>query len=419
MTNVFENVADILEGRDDASPTIQKLNWKTELLRSEYGALKPLLANAITVLTYAPQFSGVIRYDDFSSRTMLMAPAPWDSNAPWIPRPWTSTDDIRTAEWLQRQGIAINANVAAQAVTAVSENYKFHPVADYLDSLEWDGTPRLQNWMTNSLGVPQNAYHRDVGRCSLIAAVARIRQPGSKVDTMPILEGAQGLGKSTLLRTLFRPWYSDEIADLGSKDAAMQLNGAWLIEISELDAMSRADVGRTKAFISRTADRYRPPYGSRVIERPRSCVFWGTTNSDSYLKDDTGGRRFWPVKATKVDIDGIATVRDQLWAEARDRYASGEKWWFQDADVQKSAVEEQQARYVGDPWDQIIGTYVAERSYVTIDEILRDGINLSPGQWGQAEQNRVGRCLRSRGFERYQRRHGDDRVSAYRRPNPS
>jgi predicted P-loop ATPase len=231
---------------------------------------------------------------------------------------------------------------------------------------------------------------------------------------MPILEGAQGRGKSTLLRVLFEPWHSDEIADFGSKDAAMQLSGAWLIEISELDAMSRADAGRIKAFISRTTDRYRPPYGTRVIEQPRSCVFWGTTNSDGYLRDDTGGRRFWPVKIGRIDIDGLAAVRDQLWAEAQHAYGAGEKWWFQSPDVQNAAEEEQRARYEGDPWDAMISKYVANRSFVTIPEVLTEVINLPTGQWAQREQNRVSRCLRSLSFTRCQRRKSGQLVWGYR-----
>lgn len=391
-------------------------DWRADLLKSEHGVLKPLLANAITLFGNAPPFVGLIKLDEFAARIMLLGAPPWESSGKnWVPRSWSNTDDIRAAEWLQRQGIAVNATIAGQAVTAVAEKQRFHPVIDYLDRREWDGQARLDTWLTKYLGTANTPYHSHVGRCSLIAAVARIRSPGSKVDTMPILEGAQGLGKSSLLRLLFAPWYSDEIADFGSKDAAMQLSGAWLIEISELDAMSRADAGRIKAFISRTTDRYRPPYGSRVIEQPRSCVFWGTTNSDGYLRDDTGGRRFWPIKVGRVDMEGLAAIRDQLWAEAQHAYKNGEEWWFQNQDLQDAAANEQRARYEGDPWDAMIESYTEVRSSVTIPEVLTKVLNLSAGQWGQREQNRVSRCLRSLGFERYQRRKGKTRPWAFRR----
>jgi predicted P-loop ATPase len=407
----FERVVRIIEG----SLEQPDCDWKTKLLRTEHGALKPLLANAITVLSNAKPFAKAIELDKFANRIMLRAAPPWEGCSAWSPRAWSNSDDIRAAEWLQHLGVAVNTNIASQAVTAAAEEKAYHPVIEFLDRCKWDQQPRLASWMTKYLGAKNDEYHSQVGRCSLIAAVARVRSPGSKVDTMPILEGAQGLGKSTLLRLLFEPWYSDEIADFGSKDAAMQLNGAWLIEISELDAMTRADAGRIKAFISRTTDRFRPPYGSRVIEQPRSCVFWGTTNSDGYLRDDTGGRRFWPVKVSRVDIEGIRAIRDQLWAEAQHAYAAGEKWWFQSQEVQTAASDEQRARYEGDPWDAMIGKFVATRTFVTIPEILTEVINLPPGQWEQREQTRVSRCLRSLGFERRQRRTGNDRVWGYRR----
>ena len=190
----------------------------------------------------------------------------------------------------------MNTRTASEAVTAVAEEQSFHPVEDYLRGIQWDGHERLQSWLSSCLGAEDNKYNKTIGVCALVAATARIFVPGCKVDTIPILEGGQGLGKSTALKTLFAPWFSDELADLGSKDAAMQLEGVWLIEVSELDAMSRSEVGRIKAFVSRTADRYRPPYGSRVVEQLRSCVFWGTTNSETYLQDETGARRFWPIK---------------------------------------------------------------------------------------------------------------------------
>jgi len=390
-------------------------DWKADLLRSEHGALKPLLANAITILSKAEPFAEIIKLDRFAGRVVLAGAPPWDHSDRWSPRVWSNTDDIRAAEWLQRFGIAVNANIASQAVTAAGDINGYHPVVEYLDGCKWDGRPRLQSWLKTYLGADDTEYHSQVGQCALIAAIARIRAPGSKVDTMPILEGAQGLGKSSLLRTLFEPWYSDEIADFGSKDAAMQLNGAWLIEISELDAMSRADAGRIKSFISRTTDRYRPPYGNRVIEQPRCCVFWGTTNSDGYLKDDTGGRRFWPVRVRNIDIKGLAAARDQLWAEAQQMFVQGQTWWLQSKSVQIAAAEEQQARYEGDPWDAMISKFVATRSFVTIPQILTEVINLPSGQWERREQSRVASCLRALKFERCQKRTGKDRTSGYRR----
>ena len=310
----------------------------------------------------------------------------------------------------------MNTQTAAQAVEAVARDRAFHPVMDYLCSLEHDGKARSGTWLSTCLGADQTAYNETVGRAMLIAAVARIFQPGCKVDTVPIFEGAQGAKKSTAVKALFDPWFSDELADLGSKDAAMQTRGVWGIEVSELDAMSRMEVSRIKAFITRTTDRFRPPYGSRIIESPRSCVFWGTTNSDGYLKDETGGRRFWPVKIGRINVDLLHEQRDQLWAEAVVLYRANFPWWITKAETLKDAERHQRDRYIGDPWDDIIGAYAMLNAEVTISDVLTNALHIDKARWTQTEQNRVARCLRALGYQRIQVRTGDKRSWKYRKP---
>jgi predicted P-loop ATPase len=212
------------------------------------------------------------------------------------------------------------------------------------------------------------------------------------------LEGAQGTLKSTALKTLGQPWFTDEIADLGSKDAAMQVRGVWIIEIAELDAMSRSDIAKVKAFVSRSTDRYRPSYGMHVIEAPRESVFVGTVNHDSYLKDETGGRRFWPVKCGVVNIDALKRDRDQLWAEAVVRYRNGETWWLDSSELTMAAAEEQRERFDGDPWEPQIARWIDDHEGVTIDQILRDCITKPLKDCTQADKNRVGRVLRTLGW---------------------
>jgi predicted P-loop ATPase len=196
----------------------------------------------------------------------------------------------------------------------------------------------------------------------------------------------------------------------------MQTSGVWCIELSELDALTRGEVSRIKAFISRTTDRFRPPYGSRVIESPRSCVFWGTTNSDGYLKDETGGRRFLPIQIGKIDIDGLAAARNRLWAEAVVAYRAGLPWWITNRMAESDATRHQRDRYVDDPWESVVHAFIADRSSVTIDEILRDALRLDISRCGQAEQNRVARCLRSLDWERKQVRVGGKRPWRYFKP---
>lgn len=394
-------------------------DWKSNLLVSSNGTPRPLLANAITALRDAQALFGVLGYDEFSRETVLKSAPPWDIKLiPWQRRAWSPHDDLMVAEWLQREGIAVNSMVAAQAVEAVSRDRSFHPVVDYLDNLEHDGKPRLETWLSDYLGAARSNYHEEVGRTMMVAAVARVFRPGSKVDTVPILEGPQGARKSTAVKTLFDPWFSDELADLGSKDAAMQTRGVWGLEVSELDAMSRTEVSRIKSFISRTTDRFRPPYGSRIIESPRSCVFWGTTNASDYLKDETGGRRFLPVKVGKIDIDKLDRDRGLLWAEAVIRYQAGEAWWITSKTAQTEAKQHQRDRYVGDPWETTIRTFITTRNEVTIGEILQDALHIDKARWTQVEQNRIARCLRSFDWERKQRRTGtgDQREWIYRRP---
>jgi predicted P-loop ATPase len=396
-------------------------DWKIQLLVTSTGSPRPLLANAITAFREAPAWFGVFAYDEFSRETVIRSAPPWDVKlAPWSERVWSSHDDLLATEWLQREDIAVNTQTTAQAVEAVARDRSFHPVIDYLSELQHDGKSRINTWLSICLGAEQTSYNETVGRAMLIAAVARIFNPGCKVDTVPIFEGAQGARKSTAVKALFDPWFSDELADLGSKDAAMQTRGVWGIEVSELDAMSRGEVSRIKAFVSRTTDRFRPPYGSRIIESPRSCVFWGTTNADGYLKDETGGRRFWPVKIGKINVEMLRDMRDQLWAEAVVLYKANVPWWITKQETMRDAERHQQDRYVGDPWDKAIADYVGTCTEVTVDEVLRLALHLEIGRCGASEMTRAARCLRSLGWSRVQVRTGDrsdnKRVYKYRRP---
>jgi predicted P-loop ATPase len=392
-------------------------NWRFQLILTAKGEPRSVLANAITALRFAPEWVGVLAYDSFALTTMSLAPAPWETgrNRPHAPRPWTARDDVLAANWLQHQRILVGHEIAQVAAEIVAQDNTFHPIRDYLDGLEWDGQPRAGLWLPRYLGAERTAYIDAVGESFLISAVARVKQPGCKADQMIVLEGGQGVGKSTTLRILGGPWFSDELADVGSKDAAMQVRAAWMLEMSELDALGRREVATIKAFLSRSTDRFRPPYGRRVMEAPRQSVFAGTTNSDSYLRDETGGRRFWPVRVQRADIDALTRDRDQLWAEAVSLYRSGRRWWFEDEGLLHQAAREQEARYSGDPWDDLIRSFVEHRSTVTVGDILETLLHIERARWGQADQNRVARILRSLGFDRKQRRDASGRYYEYHR----
>jgi predicted P-loop ATPase len=215
---------------------------------------------------------------------------------------------------------------------------------------------------------------------------------------------------------LFEPWFTDDLAEFGSKDASMQVRSAWGIEVAELSAMTRGEIERVKAFITRSTDRFRPSYGRRVIEVLRQAVFFGSTNALEYLKDETGGRRFWPIRCGKIDHDAIARDRDQLWAEAVALYNAREPWWLTDEALLLEAHGQQEERHQDDPWHEFIANYCAAAEDVAVAEIL-EALGIDRARWTQADQNRVARCLVRLGWERYQkRRPSGGRSKRYRRP---
>ena len=391
--------------------------WEKRLRTDKEGEPRPLLINAALALREAPAWRGVLAYNDFAKRTELMSPPPWalETSSSWTQRPWTGHDDLAANEWLQLHGISASLNITEIAVELVASERCFHPVLDYLDGLTYDGEPRLDDWMADYLGAAPSDYTSAVARCSLIGAVARVRNPGCKLDNMPIFEGLQGIGKSSMAQAMFEPWYTDEIAEFGSKDAAEQMQGVWMIEVSELDAMSRGEVSKVKAHISRRVDRFRPSYGRRVGEYPRQCVNWGSTNSSGYLKDETGGRRFWPVECGKLKVAELRKVRDQLWAEASSLYAAGVAWWFVNPNVAKVAEEVQAGRYADDVWTDQVMEFIAPLHTTTVSDILRDGLSLPTERHSQMEQNRISRILRANGWERFQERKESARSWRYRK----
>lgn len=378
---------------------MSETRWVDNLIRSKNGP-RAILANALTAFRDAPEWNGLLWFDTFRQRTTLRGKPPWAHKSGPTEEAWTDQHDRLAANWLQCQGIHVSPDTAGQAAETVARNNPFHPVINYLVPLQWDGRARLDVWAIEFLGVEDSAFVRATSSRFLIAAVARVLEPGCKSDCATILEGKQGLLKSTALRTLFSPWFTDDIADLGSKDAAMQLSGAWCIELAELDSISRAEVSKIKAFMSRQTDRFRPPYGKRLVEQPRQCVFAGTTNGNEYLRDETGGRRFWPWACRKIDILGLSAGRDQLWAEARARYDQGKKWWLDTEALNAAAAKEQAARLLHDPWEDVIRDYIAttpSQKGVSVNELLGHlGIPIPARQ--QRDENRVAACLKALGL---------------------
>jgi predicted P-loop ATPase len=374
------------------------VDWKSELTYNDKGKAHPSLLNATTALRTAPEWAGVLAFNEFSLQAVTLKPTPWGSP----PGPWSEQQDRLTTEWLQRHGVMVGPRTAADAALTVANEHRFNPVRDYLDSLKWDGVHRIGQWLHTYLGAEQSGYVAAVGARWLISAVARIYQPGAKVDCCLILEGPQGMRKSTALRTLGEPWFTDHLPPFDSKDAGMCVHGVWIIELAELGNLIRADSEAVKTFISQQSDRIRPPYGRYVEDTPRQCVFAGTVNKDEYLRDETGGRRFWPVVCGEVNIDALLADKDQLWAEAVAQYKAGARWWLDAQELEGAASEEQASRFEGDPWQSQIQDWVEGKDVVTVATVLRSCIQKPLDKWEQRDKNRVARVLQVLGWQRFQ-----------------
>ncbi len=396
-------------------------DWRSRLVLNEKGQPRPVEFNVALALRHDPAFAGKLKFNEFTCEAECTA-LPWRAGDGW--RAWTDADDIELAMWCQERGIPAKPSTCANAAQAVAAKSPHHPVREYLNSLVWDGTERLNTWLVTYLGAKpepgREKYLEQVGRKSLIQAVARADKPGCKVDHVPVLRGPEKIGKSTAIKVLAmrEEWFSDEIADLGSKDAAQDLRGKWLNELAELSAVRRSDVERAKAFMSRSTDHYRPSYGRRSQDHPRQCVFWGTTNHDTYLQSDTGNRRNWDIGCTSIDLETLKRDRDQLWAEAVHAYKAGEKWWLDD-ETEKLAAEVQEERRTTDVWEGPVLGYVAGQEWVQVADVLSNKLGLPVERHDQKAANRVASILKAAGWKQKSRRVGPDKWSrVYVPPEP-
>lgn len=371
--------------------------WLTRCILDR-GEPLPILANALIALEAT--LPRAFAYDEMLRASILMKALKPESE--FLPRTITDLDVGLVQQKLQHLGLRrITKDIVHQAVDIRAHELRFHPVRDYLDGLSWDAKPRLAQFASTYLGAAPTPYAERIGSMFLISMVARIFDPGCKVDHMLVLEGPQGALKSTACSVLGDIWFSDNLPDVaGGKDVSQHLNGKWLIEVSEMHAMSRAENAQLKAFITRTTERYRPSYGRKEVIEPRQCVFIGTTNRDSYLKDETGGRRFWPIKVGTIDIDALIRDRDQIFAEAVQMYRHKAMWW-PDKDFEREHImPEQAARYEGDAWEENIAGYLATKSRVTIGGVAREGLFIETPRIGTADQRRIAAALELLGWRR-------------------
>jgi predicted P-loop ATPase len=378
------------------------------LLTDDRGRPYANLANALIAFRNDVALAGYATFDDMLQDKMAMAKtpeAPGSDPAPsaTYPRPLNDDDIARLQEWLQHKGLPrIGRETVWQAVETFAREHSFHPVRDWLSELEWDGVERLSHWLIDFLGAEGPFdYLANIGRMFLIAMVARIMTPGCKADYVMVLEGGQGAMKSQACAVLAGEYFTDNVPPIHTKDASQHLRGKWLCELSELAAIAKADPEGLKAFLTRTHERYRPPYGRADVIEPRQCVMVGTTNKHVYIRDDTGARRFWPIKiAGVINIKGLREARSQLFAEAVARWREGEQWWPDAAFEAQFIKPQQETRIETDPWEDRMTDYLADKNSTRVLDVATGclGFDMGVGRLSTSDARRISSILQALGF---------------------
>jgi predicted P-loop ATPase len=393
-----------------SAPAAGDEDWQDQLLRNSRGRPTWNVANAMLVLRNDPNLRECFAFDEFRQVKMITQPLPFSGERKdeFKGREIRDSDITKVVSYFNRIGYPeATKTVTADVIEAVGEMATFHPVRNYLLGLpEWDGLERVSTWLMDyCAAVPSDAAHAryiaEIGKRWLISAVARVMQPGCKADGVLILEGRQGAMKSTTLRTIAgAEWFGDSLPSMHTKDASDYLRGKWVIEMAELSNINKAEVEVVKAFIAREEERFRPAYGRNEITYPRQCVFAGSTNKTDYLRDETGNRRFWPVRVGDLcDVQSLQRDRDQIWAEALALFRDGAIWWLT-GDIVKVAEAQQAERVSQDAWEGDILQYLMGRAEASCATIARDVLDIEVGRVDRAVTNRISAVLTGNGWVR-------------------
>ena len=346
----------------EAEKDFEDTDWTKQLSRDKNGSLENCLHNITVIMENDPNLKAIV-FNALADGMEIKGEVPWKHPA----RFWRDADDAQLISYIDSHYGRFSDRNYHIAVTKVTDDRSYHPIHEMYEALPpWDGVKRAETAIIEYLGAEDNTYVRAVTRKTLCAAYMRVYHPGIKFDTMLVLNGAQGIGKSTFIAALGMEWFSDSLSlsDMNDKTAAEKLQGYWILEIGELAGMKKADIDKVKAFISRQDDKYRASFGRRVTPHPRQCIFFGTTNSENgYLRDITGNRRFWNVKVSGEgkhkpwELDR-GTV-EQIWAEVKEIAESGEELYL-DPELEKYAEHEQREAMEHDDREGLVREYLEE-----------------------------------------------------------
>jgi predicted P-loop ATPase len=396
---------------------VREPEWLEGATRTKSNALVANTHNAYLYLRGCPWLPSdfQFRYDEMLQAVVCGSEA----------EPLTDTTLARLVNWFENLGEPGIKNYPKEhlrdAILIVADENRFNPLIDWLGGLNWDGCNRNDTWLHRYLGTPDDKYHKMVGAMFLRSMIARAVWPGCKADYMLVLEGRQRKLKSTVCEILACGYFSDSLPELAGDPVrvAQHLRGKWIIEISEMHAFSRAEASRLKQFLSSPIEQYTPKYGRFEVKEPRTCVFIGTTNKATYLRDETGGTRFWPVRCGDINIKALRQDRDQLIAQAVQETITEKRDWWPPPEAEEAFFAPQQdARYQGDAWEQPIANWDRKVPDKTdeglsfrapldppfyLAEIAHGALGIPPGMLRKAEEMRLAAVLEFMGWTRAKR----------------
>ena len=416
------------------------VSWQT----NKNGEPTKCLFNLLNYLKYpAYGLDRLFAYNAFSGQQVFTRRAPWHSAAGFAHDGGAYSRSITDTDLkMLKAYLSVNFNyempitVLEEAVTVVGYSQSFHPVREYLSGLTWDGISRLDTWLHRYAGADDSAYVRAVSRKMLVAAVRRVLWPGCQYDYVVVLEGQQGIGKSTICRIMGSPWVADFPMDPHDRDTVQALQGKWLVELPEMALMKRHEMNALKAFITRPVDKCRPAFGRLSQEYPRQCVFIGTINPEadgSYLTDETGNRRFWPVRIRQLNKGALEAARDQLWAEAF-LLAGGTAWlaghhkitaeetYMETKELDVAAAVEAAKRMAEHPFTEAVAVWVERRAaegelFLTTRDIFIGALGGIDNKMGQRESRGIAAVMRQLGWVSGTERRGSIVVRGYHSPS--